>query len=359
MRILHVAESFAAGVFEVVRTLSGYQREAGHQVTIAYARRADTPADLREAIGPGITLVELPWRHRNPPSTARATAALRRMAAADPPDVAHLHSAFAGFAGSIVLPGLCPTVYTPHGYSVLREGLGPISRRLELAGERWIARRVDEVGAVSNHEAELAQTVIRARHVTVIPNGIPELDNGSAPSNGSRGRSRPLVVTMGRISPQRRPAQAAAVLEGVKDLADVEWIGDRIGEDSATEVPDVPVTGWLDRDEALARLGDATAYVNWSAWDGSPLAVMEALARDVIVVASDIPANRELLGPEQLRGDTEGAISLLRRILTDDTARERFLDDQRSTRSRYSGARMAADWQRLYSELIESRGTET
>ena len=58
----------------------------------------------------------------------------------------------------------------------------------------------------------------------------------------------------------------------------------------------IPVTGWLDRTAALERLSEATVLLNWSSKDSHPLAVLEAMAKDVLVVASDIDPNRELLG---------------------------------------------------------------
>src|SRR3954467_14287150 len=93
-----------------------------------------------------------------------------------------------------------------------------------------------------------------------------------------------------------------------------------------------PTTPRGGRPPGRERLGAATAYLHWSAWDGRSLAVLEAMACDVVVVASDIAANREVLSPEQVCATEEGAAELLRAVVTDEDARERLLAGQRTRR---------------------------
>jgi glycosyltransferase involved in cell wall biosynthesis len=348
--ILHVAESFAGGTFEVVRTLARYQRDAGHRVAIAYRVLPETPVPLSAAIASGVELIELRWKHRRPLSTALAAYALRRHAQRLRPDVAHLHSAFAGIAGALALPGLVPTVYTPHGHSIAITTGGGLRIRLRTAGERLIARRVDVVGAVSETEAALQREVVGRGEVVVVPNGIPELDDPPGRSAASEARPRPLAVAMGRITLARQPLGAGRILAGVSDVADVLWIGGVDSKDGV-DVPGLPVTGWLDRDRALERLSEATALVHWSAWDSHPLVVLEAMAHDVVVIASDIPANRELLGGDQVFSRVEDATEALRRGLASPAAREVMLANQRLRRRRFSARQMSESWLSLYSSL--------
>jgi glycosyltransferase involved in cell wall biosynthesis len=358
MRILQVTESFATGTMEVVRLISEGAAREGHTVAIAYGERPETPEDLRDRVGEQVELVALPWTGRTVLAQARAAHALRRLCRDWEPDVIHLHSAFAGFVGATSIASFAPTVYTPHGYSFLGAP-SPILRAAYRLAERIVARRVRMVGAVSEHEAGLARG-LGAGMVRVVPNGIPELDRASEPSDSPRpARSHPSVVTSGRIVHARRPAATARILHGLSDFADVCWIGGP-GPDPRLEqrVRDlgVPVTGWLDRDEAVRRLSEATVLLHWSEWDSHPLSVLEAMASDVLVIGSDIEPNRELLGDEQVLATEEEAAQLVRAVISDDGRRRAMLDRQRGRRERFAATRMVDDWLGVYAGLVQRVG---
>jgi len=209
-----------------------------------------------------------------------------------------------------------------------------------------VAARVDVIGAVSEYEARLARSV-GARHVVRIHNGIPELD---APPPSSEPAQPPEVVAVGRLDPARRPLAAAEILAAVRDVARVQWVGGPTDGPVADRMraAGVEPTGWLAREEVLDRLGRATACLHWSAWDSQPLAVLEAMARDAVVVASDIPANRELLGPAQVCDGREAAARALRRVVSDDGHRAALLNHQRAVRAGYSAREMVRRWIELY-----------
>lgn len=350
MRVLEVTESFATGTMEVVRLVAERTAREGHGVAIAYGVRPETPVGLRGRIDADVEVVELPWAGRTLSAQLRAARALRRLCNEWKPDVIHLHSSFAGVVGSLSIAHMAPTVYTPHAYSFLA-ARSRLRRLLYRAAERFVVRRVSLVGAVSESEGRLARQV-GARAVEVVSNGIPELDR--PPTRARTADEASTVVAMGRIVPQRRPVRTARVLASVADVATVGWIGGP-GPDESLEhevrALGVPVTGWLDRDEAVDRLSRSTVLLNWSAWEGHPLGVLEAMAYDVLVIASDIEANRELVGPEQVCATEEQATRLLRELLTDRDRLAERLHAQRERRRRFGASRMGRDWLRVYERL--------
>jgi glycosyltransferase involved in cell wall biosynthesis len=358
VRILHVTEASASGVLGIVKTLCERTSAAGHDVAVAFGTRPETPKDQPAWLAAGVDAFPLPWHERTLRSQLTAARALRSLVRDWKPDVVHLHSSFAGFVGAAVLGGRVPLVYTPHGYAFQRVS-EPRWRLLAYrAAESLVARRVTVVGAVSEAEGELARTRAHAPRVAIVPNGIPELDPDelSPPVN----RVDPVVVAMGRMHAARSPEASARILAAVSDLAAVRWIG---GSPPAAErlmrSAGVEVTGWLSREQATAQLAEAMACLHWSAWDGSPLAILEAMAHDVVVVASDIPPNRELLGPGQVAADESEAIGLLREVLTDPQAREVLLERQRARRGRWSAQQMVAGWLALYDRtFLQQHGRE-
>jgi succinoglycan biosynthesis protein ExoA len=354
LRILHVTESFASGVFGVVSTIAKRAADAGHEVTIAYGRRPETPENVRDLVHPAVRLVELPWRTRAPLEEIRAALALRRLIAPMRPDVVHLHSSFAGMLGVLACPRDLALVYSPHAYSFLTAAEGSIRDVSYRFAERSIAQRVSVIGAVSNFEAEQARGIAPQTRVVVVPTGFAELDEPEPdPPEAPRD---PMIVVVGRIGPQRNPEGTAEIIARVRDLARPVWIGAEPSPGPATETlraAGVEITGWLSRSETTEVLRRATALLHWSAWEGQSLALLEAMAFSVPVIASDIPPNREVLGPEQVFSSEADASRALRELISGDGLRERFLENQGQRRRFYSARRMSGQWLELYRALAD------
>jgi glycosyltransferase involved in cell wall biosynthesis len=358
MRVLEVTEAAGSGVLHVVEVLAGGLAAHGHDVAVAFGRRPESPSDLGTALPADVQVTMLPWTSRSAAAQITAARALRGLVRTWRPDVVHLHSSFAGAVGAAAVAGVVPSVYSPHGFAFARAGEGVMRRAAYRAVDAAVARRCALLGVVSEAEAELARGRLQAPRVAVVPNGIPELDGASGPERGAR--REPLVVAMGRIDAQRRPVESAWILRGVRDLAPVRWIGGAAGgEDAPLVAAGVPVTGWLSHRAACAELGRATVCLHWSASDAQSLAVLEALARDVAVVASDIPANRELLGRRQVAADAASALALVRAILNEHGLREELLAEQRARRGRWSAGAMVAGWITVYERLAAESPTSS
>ena len=354
LRLLHVVESFGGGVFEMVRLLAERSVGAGHQVAIAYGQRPETPADVEACFEASVELHPTPWLQRSLTAQLRTRRQLTHLAEQWKPDVIHLHSSFAGAIGALALAGRQPTVYSPHGYSFEMRDHSTVRRTAYRLVEAVVARRVTLIGAVSSDEAELVRRKLHHRRVVVVQNGIPELDEPVTP-RARGGADARRAVTMGRISPQRQPEACARILHELRDVAECSWIGGPAVDSPhacGLRLADIPITGWMPRNDALRELERAQLYLHWTAWDGQPLSVLEAMARDVVVVAHDIPPLRELLDPRQLCETEQQAVALIRRLFAEPAFKHELLHDQRTRARRFGTQRMVDGWHRVYRQLV-------
>ena len=103
------------------------------------------------------------------------------------------------------------------------------------------------------------------------------------------------MVTAGRLAPQKDPTRFARIATKLRDHADFTWIG--AGSEGHRVFAGTPVTSipWATRERALTELASAAVYLSTSAWEGLPLALVEAQAMGIPAVCTDVPGNRDVI----------------------------------------------------------------
>jgi glycosyltransferase involved in cell wall biosynthesis len=367
-----VVESFAAGCLHVV---AGICRATDSEIAhvVVHGLRPETPADFAREFPPSVGFLRwLACRQVNPVRDVFSLAHLLLLLRHVRPDVVHCHSSKAGAIGRIAARILgIPVIYTPHGFAFQRTDIPPIARKCFLWAERRLARAGDCVMAVGEDEARIARDVAGDRCIVrMIPNAV-ECDAlwalaGDARSTGiPRGENvadgAVILGTMGRASPQHDAALFGGLVRDVGAMSSENdasprpgirwvWIG---GEpDFGTADAGVEATGWLDREDALRRLADLDVYVNVSRWDGLSMATLEAMAMGKPVVATDIPATREIVRHGKtglLCGDRQAMAAALRRLVNDPALRRSMGDaGRRMVKERHDIAVAAAGYVSLY-----------
>lgn len=362
-RIVHVAESLGGGLLEVLAPICRAQAEAGFAVTVIHGRRPETPADgLSELFGVGVQVRECTgWGERRLSKLMTTVRRLRKLTVDAAPDAVVFHSSFAGVIGG-ALHLKCPTVFVPHAFPTMFE-TDALKRALFRLGEVFACRTHAITVAVSESEAQIA-TKRGARQVKTILNGIAALDNLD-PDSSLKQPDNPRVIAAGRLVPQRRPVEVASILSEISELAEVAWIGG--GGDgqyadaarSALIARGVPVSGWVPSERVKAEMSNATVYLHWTSWDGLALTVLEAIAQDALVLASDIPPNREVLGAAQVFSNEQEVIAAIQTYVCDQGIWSEQIRSQRRIAARFGASEMCQSWTKTLEELILDRANRS
>ena len=295
----------------------------------------------------GIDVVRVPGLGRAPSGVGdlRALLRLRRELRAFRPDIVHTHASKAGLLGRLAARGLRAAdgrpvvrVHTFHGH-VLEGYFSPWISRGLVALERRLARGTDRILAVSHATGQdlLRLGVTREEQLVVVPPGVdlePLLALG-ARTGALRGLigAAPgdfVVGVLGRLAEVKCPERAVDVfrmLAGRHPHLHLCFVGDgdqrralerRIGELSEAERRRVHLVGA--REDMAAVLGDLDCVLQSSRSEGLPVALIEAGAAGLPVVATAVGGVRELVAHERtglLGDDTDELAYGLDRLLTE------------------------------------------
>jgi glycosyltransferase involved in cell wall biosynthesis len=317
-----------------------------------------------------------------PVQDLRALVELVRLTRSFRPDIVHTHTAKAGMLGRIAaltVPGPRPVVvHTYHGH-VLRGYFGPAKSAAFRLIERALARVSDRLVGVSAATVDdLVELGVAPRSkFTVVPLGLeldpfleldPEPDPGLRESLWGDG-DEVLFTYTGRLAPIKRPdtmlqavarareggapVRVAVVGDGTM-RAELEGLARRLGCSDA-----VRFLGYRRDLTAIAAASDAALLTSDN--EGTPVALIEAgaaarpaVATDVGGVSHIVDEGSGLLAPP---GDAEAIASRMARLAEDPALRRRMGAHARErVRERFGAARLLADIDGLYTELLEARG---
>ena len=282
----------------------------------------------------------LPWARRTPRAQLAVGRALRRLAARAAAGHRPPALLVRGRARRAALPHGVPLVYTPHGYAFGRSG----DRR--AAARRGSRRRAADRPPLRTSapcrrpRRRWRASGSRAPRVSVVRNGIPELDGAGRLRRAERdGR---LLSRCGRSPPGAgRRGERAHPLAALDD-ARVRWIGGGRRRRRAAARRRDPASRAGCRGRRARRLGEATVSCTSPPGTARRSPLLEAFARDVVVVASDIPANREVLGPHQVCADEAAAVALVALDPRRPRAARRLLAASARARAALGAGRMRA-----------------
>ncbi len=308
----------------------------------------------------------------------RALWSLRRELASFAPDILHTHASKAGLLGRSAWPqAKCPRVHTFHGH-VLEGYFSPwISQRL-IRLERRLAAKTDRILAVSHATAlDLMRLEVATREqLVVVPPGA-ELDsllNLSSRNGALRGLIGAsdgdfVLGVIGRLAEVKCPGRAVDVFQMLAARhpnLQIVFVGDgperrslesRIGKLDQGQRERVHLLGA--REDMLEVLGDLDGVLLTSRTEGMPVALIEAGAAGLPVVAMNVGGVEELVAHERtgfLGEDTDELAFGLDQLLSD-PVRGREMGRRARVRmgDKHSARALAGRLQAVYETVLEER----
>jgi glycosyltransferase involved in cell wall biosynthesis len=249
-------------------------------------------------------------------------------------DIIHAHDYKTNLI-ALLLARRCDVIplATAHGWT----GQTSRERFAYYPADKWLLARFPKVIAVSS---EIKQQLVRrgadAARVTVILNAIDPDQFRRRPGRRAGVRAelgyddRDLVIgAVGRLEPQKRfdlLLEALARLRGRWPALQVAIAGDgSLRAELAARAARLDVAdrcAWLGHRDAVGDLHHAfDLFVQSSEYEGTPNAVLEAMAMETPIVATDVGGTRELVGdrvhallvpprdPDSLAGAIDAALS--------------------------------------------------
>jgi len=299
MRICSIVTSLTSGGAEtLVANLSEEYSRAGHESLVvalcdaaALGNTPATEARLKaqiDASGGRFESLDLPAGRPLLPGTVR----LRRVLRDFRPDVIHAHTARALLM--MMAKGISTGAVLTHHNSVL--GFSPLIFRL-------FDRIVDGYVAISHGTREILDRNCR-RPVTLIANAPGKGFSLAAPR--TRSGSPLQVLSVGAISEQKNYPLLIETARALRDGgmlsplpvftiagtgAQLEHLRAQVAAAGLQE--NVQFLG--ERNDVGALMRDSDLYLNTSRYEGMPIALLEAMAMALPIVATDVAGNCELV----------------------------------------------------------------
>lgn len=296
-RILMVCEAFGGGVFTYVRQLCNDMCD-DFDIYLAYSLRSQTPKNFREQLDSRVHLIEVKsWSNKsilNIVNDKKIIDELRRIEHKVHPNIIHLHSSIAGGIGRLAFRNNTYTlVYTPHGYAHILMGPGFKSWVYKKI-EQYLGKHSDAITLTCTESEDKVAKSLSDR-TAYIETGIDvkELTNTlKGVKHYYRGKEL-KVYTVGRITKQKRPDLFNKIAEQVPNIKFL-WIGDGELRNKLTS-PNIKVTGWKNRDEALKIANTADIFVLCSYGEAIAMSLIENMFMKKLCLVSNTMGNKSVI----------------------------------------------------------------
>lgn len=359
------------GVARAVRRLTGALVAAGYEVHVVVPLfRGGEPASRRVEDGATVHRVPLDLAAGLERSGLQLLARLKELDREVGFALFHSFFLITAFPCALLAGRERPLLVSLRGGDMVAEHHPAVRRSAVFALEAatWVTSVNQE------YLDEVAALVDVSGRSSVLRNGVEPVDparrwslaaarRGEVGMTGQfrRVKDVPLLVrAFARVSPAAR--RRLHLFGRFIDPAEERWTRTLVGElgldGQAVLHGELP--GERGRDDLLARLSRLHLYVQSSAFEGLPNALLEAAACGVPLVATAVGGMREILRHEESallvpHGDPDALAAAIERVLCDDALAERLSRGSLELADRLSDRRERDGWLDLYRRLLAPR----
>jgi len=285
-------------------------------------------------------------------------------------DIVHSHGYKTDLLSLLATTGLkCKTVSTPHGWTQDPD----FKLKIYEIMDRMIFPFFDAVVPLSEGLMDsLVHIPKLSNKLTLITNGVDigeveELNDIAPEITKLKADGYQVIGYIGRLVHGKG---LDTFIHGLAKLTDLKWKAILIGEgEQELELRQLVKEKSLDdqiaflgfRADRLSLLKGFDVFVLPSKSEGIPRCIMEAMAAEVPVVASNIPGCRTLIDGQKTGAlfevdDAEGLAVSIKQTLNDPALNEMYrVEAKQFLLERYSAKRMAKEYEGLFENLFFSR----
>ena len=289
-------------------------QERGYEVH--YASNFDMPSygDNNDRLkGTGIRCHQIafarePWNRKNMSAVRELTALIRREGVR----LLHCHTPMGAACARLAAAraGLHNVIYTAHGFHFF-DGAPKKNWLIYYPVEKFLSRYTDSLLLINREDYVRAKKKFSARHTDLLPGvgiDIEAVQRGSAEGAGLREElgispEKRVLLTAGEMIPRKNQALLLEVLRCLNDptLSLVILGHGKLQEELKARAKALGVEQQVlfpgYRTDVFRFYGMADLFLFPSLQEGLPVAVMEAMAAGLPVLASAVRGNRDLILP--------------------------------------------------------------
>lgn len=342
-------------------------KELGYEVTVAanFEESGSITKSRAEALthrlgDMGVTVVNVPIPRRIFAfgSIFKSYRILKRLSRREKFELLHCHSPIGGALARLAVKrehkqGVTKTVYTAHGFHFYK-GAPKKNWLMFYPVEKLCARLTDVLVTINREDYDLAQKKLRAGRVEYIPGVGIDIGKISSVSVDRREKKEffgipadsPLILSVGEVNENKNHEVAIRALAKLTNTrAHYAIAGKGALEGHLMKLclelgleDRVHLLGYREDVYEFYRAADLLVHPSYR--EGLPVAVMEAMASGLPVVASSIRGNEDLIdeggGILLLPNDVDGFAQAIDKLLSSVTVRTRMGEYNRNRSLEYS-----------------------